>query len=655
MGIIMKFKFCLVLFIFFGLNSVLAQNYIVYDVKTNDTPQSIAQANDVSLDQLYRYNPDLKNTQALSQQKIVIPKTESKNFGFLRYRVKSQETLYSISKSFNLSIADIKAFNPKLYERELKAGEILKLPAYKLPKKYQNVDFNQSIKNSNFSAFKHIVLPGENKADIASKYGMSLKSFDSLNQNMIDVQSGQLVKVIPRYQNTDKQSSDLGILDMNLQYYEVPRRQTLYSLSKEFKISEDIIFKLNPIVRREGLKAGMIIKLPQKLEGLSDNNQIINLENYIQNFNEKKLALFLPFSLNRFDNDSVRKKNILLRDELLNISLDMYQGVEMAINQAKYKGIYTDLSVFDTKRDPKAVDLILSKNNLENRDAIIGPILNKNVNQLSRSLNSKNIPIFLPFTKSENSQTSIINTLPDQSLKTETLITLIDSTKQNQNLIFITDSTTQSAFEKYKYSFPKATFFKLEKTYIESEDLKKLLKPEQENWIVLETNQKGLTESVVNIAYQFQNEIIKNNNSSLEDSQFIKLFTSHRNEAFREFLNNEALCALGFTYISTSKYDILENDKWIEHYKDKYGYLPSRFTLRAFDLTYDLLLRLGYEGSLKNEKALNPYTEYSENRFAYSKSFMSEVYNNTALYIIQYLPNFEIKILNENTTNKVKP
>ena len=60
---------------------------------------------------------------------------------------------------------------------KFRAGEVLKLPAYKLPEKYQNVDFNQSIKNSNFTAFKHIVLPDERKSDIVEKYGMSIKSF----------------------------------------------------------------------------------------------------------------------------------------------------------------------------------------------------------------------------------------------------------------------------------------------------------------------------------------------------------------------------------------------------------------------------------------------------------------------------------------------
>lgn len=645
----MKFKGIVVFLLLISLTSVQAQNYIVYDVKPGDTPQSIAQGNSISLDLLYQYNPDLKRSKNIGQQKIVIPKTESKNFGFLRYRVKSQETLYSISRNFNLSIADIKAFNSQLFNRELKAGEVIKLPAYKLPEKYQDIDFNQSIKNSNFTAFKHIVLPGERKIDIASKYGMNLQTFDSLNQNIIDVQSGQLVKVIPRFANSSKKDFDVKNLEMDLQYYKVPSRQTLYSLSKEFEVSEDIIFKLNPVVRREGLKAGMIIKLPEKLDAFNENEQIVNLENYIQNFNEKKLALFLPFSLNQFENDSIDKKRTLMRDQLLNISLDMYQGVKLAIDEAKSKGIYTDLKVFDTKRDPKVIESILQENNLKDLDAIIGPIISKNVEQVSQTFNSTETPIFLPITKSESAASLVVNTLPDQNLKTETLITLIDSTYQNQNLIFITDSTSQTSYEKYKYTYPSATFYQSQKPFIESEELQKLLNPDQENWIILETDQLGLTESVVNSSYQFKKGVLKDEKEREKIKYEIKFFTSDRNRAFREVLDNKALSELRFTYISVSKYDILETNDWIDSYKSKHGHLPSRYVIRAYDLTYDILLRLAYEGTLDNKKSLNPYTEYSENRFAYSKSFMSDVYDNKALFIIQYLPDFEVKILNKDT------
>lgn len=645
----MKPKYFIVFLILISLTGLQAQNYVVYDIKSNDTPQSIAQSNNISLDLLYRYNPDLKRSKNINQQKIVIPKSESKNFGFLRYRVKSQETLYSISRSFNLSIEDIKAFNSQLYDRELEAGEVLKLPAYRLPEQYQNVDFNQSIKNSNFSAFKHIVLPGETKADIITKYGMSTQNFDSLNQNIINVQSGQLVKVVPKFYDSEEKQYDIQDLDMDLQYYKVPKRQTLYSLTKEFEVSEDIVFKLNPIVRREGLKAGMIIKLPEKLEKLSENAQIVNLENYIQNFNEKKLALLLPFSLNQFDNDSIDKKYVLMRDQLLNISLDMYQGVKLAIKEAKSKGIYTDLKVYDTKRDTKVLDSILLQNDFKDRDAIIGPILNKNINKISQALSSEQTPIFLPIIKSESASSLVVNTLPDQSSKTETLITLIDSTYQDQNLIFITDSTSQKAFDKYKYTYPKATFFQPQKTFVEKDEIQKLLKPDQENWIVLETNQKGLTESVVNSSYQLKQGDFKTKKKKGKIKYNIKLFTSDRNVAFREVLDNRALSELHFTYISASKYDILETNDFIKTYTSKYGHPPNRFVMRAFDLTYDIILRLAYKDNLYNNKSLNPYTEYSENRFAYSKSFMSDIYNNTAVYIIQYLPDFEVKILNAQT------
>ena len=647
----MKLKSLICIFLLgFGVSSI-AQNYIIYDVKPNDTPRSIAQANSISLQQLYKYNPDLKNTQSIGKQKIVIPKSDDKNFGFYRYRVKTLETLYSISRNFNLSIADIKAFNPQLYKNELKAGEVLRLPAYKLPEAYQNVDFNQSIKNSNFTAFKHIVLPDEKKSDILEKYDMSLQAFDSLNPNIIEVQSGQLVKVMPT--KTQSDPIDMADLDIKLQYYKVPKQQTLYSLSKEFKISEDIIFKLNPIVRREGLKANTIIKLPEKVDALS-KTEIVNLENYIQNFNEKKLALFLPFSLNQFEKDSVNKKKILRSDPMLNISLDVYAGVQWAIEHAKSKRIYTDLKVFDTKRNFKVMDSILSANNLNDRDAIIGPILNFNIENLTRSINPE-IPIFLPLTKSNYTTSSVFNTLPDLDLKTETLITHLDTVVvDKKSLIFLTDSTAQSAYEKYKYTFPEARFYRIPKSYVEAEELEKFLKTDTISHIVLDTNQIGITESVVSNLYKYQKGFIKKDEEDEDDPgvevQYdVKFYTSDRNPAFRDVIGNEALCALQFTYVSVSKFDVLETNELIEDFINKYDYVPNRFTLRAFDLTYDILLRLAYSGDLKDEKSLRPLTEYNENRFGYDKAFMSDIYNNSGLYLIQYQPDFEVEILNSKS------
>jgi LysM repeat protein len=637
---------------------VNAQNYIIYDVKPNDTPQSIANDNNISLDLLYQYNPDLRNIRSITAQKIVIPKAENNNFGFIRYRVKVKETLYSISRNYNISIADLKAFNSQLYDNELKAGEVIKIPAYKLPEEFQDVDFNESIKNSNFTAFKHIVLPNERKADIAEKYGISIQTFDSLNQDIIEVQSGQFVKIVPpKFKDED---FDLSSLDINLQYYKVPPQQTLYSLSKEYKISEDIILKLNPAVRREGLKAGTIIKLPEQIESLTESMKIVNLENRIQNFNEKKLAVFLPFNLNTFEKDSIDKKEVILKDNLLNISLDVYEGISLAVDQARSKGIYTDLKVYDTKRNPRALNSILSENSISDRDAIIGPLLPQNIQRLVSEVSAQQIPVFLPITKTDTPSPNIFNTLPSENLKTETLITHIDSTlTEDVNLIIVTDSTVTDAYQKYKYTFPTAKYLNVKGSFVELNQLKKLQDKEKTNWVILETNQIGVSESVVTSLYKFQKgyteyeedeEKDKIRNSEKDIIQYdVRLFTSDRNRAFGEVLDNTSLSELQFTYVSVSKYDVLETNSFIESYFDENGYLPNRYVLRAYDLTYDILLRLAYEGTLNSQEALNPMTEYNENRFAYVKEFMKDTYENKGLYIIQYKPDYEVDIINENT------
>jgi LysM repeat protein len=577
----------------------------------------------------------------------------------VRYRVKTKETLYSISRTYNVSIEDLKAFNPQLYQKELQAGEVIRIPVYKLPEEYQNVDFNESIKNSNFSAFKHIVLPNEKKSDIVQKYGISAREFDSLNDGIIEIQSGQLVKIVKPKKDDD--AFDIASLDMALQFYKVPKKQTLYSLTKEFKISEDIIYRLNPIVRAEGLKEGTIIKLPEKVDLLNQARKIVDLESRVQNFNEKKLALFLPFSLQQFDEDSINPKQILQKDELLNISLDFYEGVKLAIKKASALGIYTDLKVYDTKRNPKVMDSIFMENLFTDRDAVIGPIINPNILKATEAFKNNKIPIFLPITKLENSPSYVFNTLPQNNLQTETLITLIDSIhSENENLVFITDSTATNKYEKYKYSFPKARFLNLKKSYIESADIEKYLEKEKENWVVLETDQIGITESVVKLLSRYKKGFIKNRPEDQDKGAYkikpedsvqydVRLWTSDRNKAFYNVVENKALSKLEFTYIAISKYDILENSPFIEEYIRNHGHVPTRYTLRAFDLTYDIILRLAYEGSLDIEEALSPVTEYNENRFGYRKQFMSEGYDNIGLYIIRFKPDFEVEIINADT------
>ena len=227
-------------------------------------------------------------------------------------------------------------------------------------------------------------------------------------------------------------------------------------------------------------------------------------------------------------------------------------------------------------------------------------------------------------------------------------------------MVFITDSTAVGQFEKYKYTFPQAKFYQHSESYENMEGLRKLMVKDKENLVILETDLMEISESVINKLYVLnkgyepkskEDDEDENKNKDREIIQYqIRLFTSNRNDvAFGEVIENKALTALHFTYVSISKHDVLETNALIEDFIAKYGYVPNRFTVRAFDLTYDILLRLAYAGDLKDKSTLRPLTEYNENRFGYHPKFMSEHYSNDGLYLIQYQPDFNVEIINSKS------
>ena len=73
----------------------------------------------------------------------------------------------------------------------------------------------------------------------------------------------------------------------------------------------------------------------------------------------------------------------------------------MAIDSAKTLNLNIDVQIFDsqeTKNSTNAISVI-TNNNLQNSDAIIGPFYQDNVEKVAAFLESKNVPIISPLSK----------------------------------------------------------------------------------------------------------------------------------------------------------------------------------------------------------------------------------------------------------------
>ncbi|MFO7721013.1 MAG: peptidoglycan-binding protein LysM, partial [Gillisia sp.] len=147
----------------------------------------------------------------------------------------------------------------------------------------------------------------------------------------------------------------------------------------------------------------------------------------------------------------------------------------------------------------------------------------------------------------------------------------------------------------------------------------------RENWVILESESMGLLSSATSAL----NRLARNNN--------ITLFTTNKNNSFEnDVVSNDHLGRLKFHFPSEYKeFDETVKDDFIEAYKAKYDVIPNKYTVRGYDLTLDILLRLAAMGSLEKSVEANVLTEYVENKFLYRPNPNGGFYND-AVYIMQY-------------------
>ena len=338
-----------------------SQNYKSHYVKKGETIESIAKQYNATASAIYALNPDAKKG-LKTNDLILIPtsknganevvgKQETRTFvGTETHKVKRKETLYSISKKYNVEISDIKEYNKRLYSENLQKGDNIQIP------KYKTVISKVSPKTT---SKKYKVQPKEGKWRIAYKYGITVPELEALNPNMAEtLNPGDEINV-PNLQVAEEKSAEA-----NYNYYEVLPKEGFYRLKVKFGLTEDQLEALNPGIKESGLKEGMVLKLPGTItvgtvDGTVENT---NLSKNLKNVKTKRLALMLPFKLDKIDVDSAEEsKDIMKKDKYTSVSLDFYSGVKMALDSAKQLGISTNLKVFDTENQIAKISSILSE------------------------------------------------------------------------------------------------------------------------------------------------------------------------------------------------------------------------------------------------------------------------------------------------------
>ena len=308
----------------------------------------------------------------------------------------------------------------------------------------------------------------------------------------------------------------------------------------------------------------------------------------------------------------------------------------MAAEFAKDKGISVHMDVYDTEGSDSKTAAIIAQNNFDNVDAVIGPLLRKNVEKAAALLRSSKTPIFSPLSNREmRMYSNFFQTLPTETMLRRSMLEYLKENGSDKNVLLISDTDRKSQKAEILKALPDAkTISPREKGFLYVVDVDTKLVKEKENWIILESADPGIISNVLGLL------------NGMPADFTLRLFTLDKNDAYDYHdVSNMHLAKLNFTFPSVNKsYNYHEKDPFLVSYKNKYGVYPNRYAVRGFDITYDILLRLASADDLYEAAETDYETEYVENKFRYTKNSTSG-YQNQATYIIKYKNNLEFEVV----------
>lgn len=223
-----------------SFNKITAQDsFIEHKIQKGETAYFIAQKYKVSVDEIYKLNPEsqsgIKDNQIIkipvhSSEK---PKTEQQ----ITHIVGEKETLYGLSKKYHVSQEALQEANKEILASGLQVGQELVIP--------QNSSNSVKGENTNTSKTLHVVLAKESLFSIARQYNVSVQDLENLNKEILinGLQIGQTIAIPNKRKTLDGR---VRVINQETIFHVVEPKETKFSIAKKYGVSIDQLESQNP-------------------------------------------------------------------------------------------------------------------------------------------------------------------------------------------------------------------------------------------------------------------------------------------------------------------------------------------------------------------------------------------------------------------------
>ncbi len=324
------------------------------------------------------------------------------NQSYFLHTIEKGQSLYSIASMYNVSQTDIVKLNPGSDDK-IYVGRTLRIPRT----------------DAGVQETFHTIVPGETLYRLTVKYNVSAKAICDANPGL-SAENFRLGQVIRIPSSTDTETAATGTPELSAppvesvsvqapvqsrcrDMHKVKRKETVFSISREYGITEAELIAANPELRGETkIKKGsfLCIPYPSYPSRTPQNTQPQTIPSDSELFSENrksnerinviKAAVILPFLSDGASKSESAKM------------VEYYEGFLMAVDSLKRTGTSIDLYTYSTGAATSSLSSILAKSEMKDMDVIFGPLHQQHIKPLADFADKHDIRLVIPFTSKDN-------------------------------------------------------------------------------------------------------------------------------------------------------------------------------------------------------------------------------------------------------------
>lgn len=598
------------------------KKYVAHTIVSGDTLYSLARTYGVTEQDILDAAKDISGETLTASQlklgeKLFIPKKEDKKpkrskSAYRTHIVEKGQTLYSIAKSYKISVAVLEEDNPTIDAQALKPGTELNIRRSEMG--YATTEEIERVERERCATLEvgegyHEVKPGETVYSLSHRYSISEEEFLQLNNlsSSADLKAGMVVRVAKSTAKSETVDSPESIVADTT----ANDRRTIGEWFNDLFTGDEA--------------ADSVELKPVDVEFLT-----------LGRHNRLNVALMLPFHIN---------------DKVNNNYVDFYKGVLLAMEDLKADGYSIDLSVYDTEHSAQKIkELVDYEDGLLDANLIIGPVYEDELRYVLDLAEDNNIPVVSPLADIEGVKSPVLFQMQSEdSRKYDKFSDVLDGSRE---VVMIYASSNDKAFaeeikaeaklapmRELNFVFNRESYFyrrNADGSNGETVDIKEFMRTQTAKAFVIVADRDTDIDRILTTLSSTRASIVDRgfnvgNYMVIGNRKWSRLANIERQSFFR---NNVAFLV---------PYHAKRSDRTIRifdgRYIAAYNTLPSMYSYRGYDAAM-IFCRKMYEGfgeGFENESFMPLTTLY---RFKYEDG----IYVNTEWTLEQYTDHFRIEI-----------